>query len=154
MADRPPASVANLTPVGPANALARKHGSYREAEVGPLAEALMLEVAEQAPWAARPEFDGEVRALARAQAEAELLWRHVCEVGVVDGKGKPRPALAALHRAETRAAKLRASLGLNPRALTQLLASLGEAGADGDALAAAARAGMEMLRAREVGAGG
>lgn len=143
---------ANLAPpYERGNAAARRHGAYREMEVGPLAEALVLEMAEQAPWAARPAFDGEVLACARAQAEAELLWRHVVEVGpVVDGL--PNPCLEALHRAETRASKLRANLGMNPRAWATLIKELATSSGDADTYEALVAEGLRMQEAVEAAA--
>ena len=134
MSERPASSLANLRPVGSGNDLARKHGAFREAEIAPLAEVLVAELVETAPWISRPCFDGEVLAAARAQAMADLLWRHLSSEGPLDGKGRPLPALEAWHRAESRAASLRSNLGLSPRAFAQLVRALSESGGDEDAL--------------------
>lgn len=78
-------------------------------------------------------FDDQLGAFALGLG-TELLWRHLVEVGSLDGKGRPVPALDAWSRAETRAAGLRANLGLSPRAFSQLVKALGESGGDGNAL--------------------
>ncbi len=150
MSEPLPVQLANLRPGGDrGEALARRHGAYRDAEIAPLAEALVEELAEVAPWVARPAFDGEVLAVARAQAMAELLWRHLVEVGPVDGRGKPRPALEAWHRAEARAERLRQNLGLSPRSWAALLRSMSESGGDEDAIEQLKAEGRRILEARE-----
>ena len=150
MAEPTPVQLANLRPpVGRGNALARKHGAYREEEIVPLAEALVEELAVAAPWSSRRAFDGEVVACARATAMAELLWSHLVEVGPLDGKGKPVPALDAWSRAEARAAGLRANLGLSPRSFAALVTALGESGADEDTLEKLKAEGRAVLDAAE-----
>lgn len=137
------ASLANLTPDA-----AVKHGLYTEAgkaaveaATGPYIDALT----KSAPWVAVQWSASELRAWAFAEAEAEAWRQHLMTTGMTDAAGEPRGALDALHRAEGRAAKFRANLGLNPRAFAQLHKAMAEAGADDDSLDAIKAEGRRII---------
>jgi hypothetical protein len=71
------------------------------------------------------------------------------EVGLLDDDGEPHGFLDELHRAETRAAKRRADLGLTPRAWASLLKAMADSGGDEDALDKLRTEGRRILEARE-----
>ena len=119
-------------------------------------------------------FAREVRSWSRAEAQCELLWRTLNEVGLeefatewVRGTERESPArggtkrkirqgrlpsmLEAMHRAETKAANLRRRLGLSPdgyAALAKDAAITRHLGGAEDPLDRAAARGRAMIEAR------
>ena len=104
----------------PGNALAVKSGARSPRIVEPLVAELVAVATEDAPWLAEGRYSATVQAWARAEAQARLLDAWLLERGLHDDKGRLRNAEQALHRAETRAANLRTSLGLTPLAAARL----------------------------------
>lgn len=100
------------------------HGGYTEKRVGPLAEEIEAEVAEAAPWCGRDAFAPARRRYARAEAVAEMIWRHVAEVGVIDENGEVRAVVGQLARWEGAAAHRAAALGLDLVAFTRVIGQL------------------------------
>lgn len=128
-------------PYQPGNWESATHRALSPRAVAPLADQLGAELGSMAPWCAQPAFGATVAAWAWAEAQAALLRAYVDEHGLLDDNGAPLPACALLDRVEARAGRLRAELGLTPRAWASLVASLGSADHE-----AAAR-GLDSLRA-------
>lgn len=143
------------------NDLALKHGSYSPERWRPVAEALVAELAVSAPWTARPAHEAAVWAWARVEAQARLVANWLDRVGLLDEKGKPRPATVLLDRLESRAGKLRAELGISPMGHARLLVAVaavvrsrpGEAGLD-EVLVELAEEGRRALEAGRAGESG
>src|SRR3989440_13061110 len=89
------------------NVFSLQHGATSPRSVAPLAERMAAELLDVAPWTAQAAFGAQVQAWAWAEAQAALLRAWIDERGGLDGRGKPRPALALLDRVESRAARLR-----------------------------------------------
>lgn len=121
------------------------------------------------------QFQRAIVAWSRAEAQVDLLTAYLDEVGVEDAlaeltestedEGRPGmgemqrkmrqrrtlPALDALNRAESRAANLRARLGLDPRAYMEMAkdVSLARRAGEHDPIAQMGKAGAEIhARAR------
>lgn len=123
------------------------------------------------------QFQRAIVAWSRAEAQVDLLTAYLDAVGVEDAlaeltessededrpaMGEMRrkmrqrrtlPALDALNRAESRAANLRARLGLDPRAYMEMAkdVSLARRAGEHDPLVKMAEQGRAMLAAREAG---
>lgn len=132
------------------NTAALTHGARSPRMVRPIAERLMIEAAEVAPWVARRAFGPELEAWAWHEARARLLRAWLDEHGLLDEDDGPRGALGELQRAENAAAKARDRLGLNPLAWARLRAAVEQAGGreDLEDLDAEGRAILE-IRGRE-----
>lgn len=122
-------------------------------------------------------FAREIRSWSRAEAQCELLWRTLNEVGLqefatewVRGTERETPArsgtkrrirqgrlpsmLEAMHRAETKAANLRRRLGLSPDGYAALVKDAAIArhfNGQQDPLGRLAERGQAMLEARKAG---
>lgn len=144
-----PARGYSWAPFEPGHTLTLQHGAYSPRTIQPVAEALAADLVEVAPWCARPVFQAEVQAWAWAEAEVVLLRKHMDTVGLLDEEGQPLGFTDELHRAETRAAKRRADLGLTPRAWAQLLKAMADSGGDEDALEKLKAEGQRILEAGE-----
>lgn len=107
-------------PFQPGHTLSLRHGAFSERAVSPLAARIVDQLFTDSPWLATPAFRLTVLALARAEAQAELLHRWLDEHGPLDDEGRPRPAMAALDSTERRADRLRQGLGLTPSAWAAL----------------------------------
>jgi hypothetical protein len=124
--------------------------------LAPLAAKLEEEIVELAPWCARPAFGPAVRAWAFAEGACELYRAWFSERGLFGADGKPLAGWERWNRAEARASKLRAELGLTPQALARLLGSLATvAAASGDVagLAELKAEGHRIVAACEVALG-
>lgn len=159
MAERIPAKTSHgdargysWPPFAKGHTLSLVHGAWSPRTIAPVAEGLVAELTEAAPWCARPVFAAEVQAWAWAEAEVVLLRRHMDTVGPLTEEGEPAGFLSELHRAETRAAKRRADLGLTPRAWAHLLKAMADTGGDEDALEQLKATGREIIEAAEGGA--
>lgn len=132
------------------NTAALTHGARSPRMVRPIAERLMVDAVEVAPWVARPAFGPELEAWAWHEARACLLRTWLDEHGLLDDDDVPRAALGELQRAENAAAKARDRLGLNPLAWARLRAAVEQAGGreDLEDLDAEGRAILE-IRGRE-----
>lgn len=139
------ASLANLEPFTDGNGAALTHGAYSAGTVAPIADKLVAELTDLAPWAARPVFAAAVHAWAWAEAQAHLLRAWLDQVGPLDDEGEVRGFMEELHRAESRAASRRAELGLNPKAWAALVRDMAQAGGDQDALDALKAEGRRIL---------
>ncbi len=117
-------------PFEPGNLAALRHGAMSPRKMGPIADRLAAELAEAAPWTARPAFAASVAAWARAEARTVLVTTWLADHGLLDDDGAPRPAATFLVKLETQAANLRTRLALDPAALAALLAKLVEAPAE------------------------
>lgn len=147
-----PARGYSWAPFEPGNTVSLRHGAYSPRSISPVAGGLVAELVGQAPWLARPAFAAEVQAWAWAEAEVVLLRRHMDEVGLLDAEGEPLGFTEELHRAETRAAKRRADLGLSPRAWAQMLRAFSTSGGDADLLEELKAEGRRIVEATEASA--
>lgn len=123
------------------NDVAMRHGAKSERQLRPLADAFLEHLAEVAAWSSLPAFRPTVEAWAWAEARAELYRRHFDDVGLSAGAEDAPSGLAEWERAEGRAQRLRAELGLSPSSLTKLLRGLSSIDAP------AALAGIETMKA-------
>lgn len=145
----------------PGNLIALKHGAGSPRKVQPLAEQVEQAIIQAAPWTASAAFTGARQSYAWAEGQAQLLRAYIDVHGMLDEEGEERSAVRSLDRVEGRLAKLRDQLGLNPTALSKLLATSAEvARATGDeatveALAAEGRRILDaqVTAAAELGAG-
>jgi hypothetical protein len=116
-------SARELRRIAPRGAFAR--------QIRPVADEIARELTKEAPWTARPAFNGALRSLAWVEAQAVLLRRWIDEHGLLGDDGQPQAAVTLLQRLETRASTLREELGLTPQALARLLSSLASVAAAG-----------------------
>ena len=137
------------------NQIAATHRAYSERSWRPIAEQLVADAIEASPWLARPLFRWSVEAWAKAEARAHLLdvWLDekatAVNPGDLDDAGVPRPAALLADRMHTRAAHLRATLGLDPQAMARLLASFSVVSGGDDVLAALRAEGAALVAASE-----
>jgi hypothetical protein len=101
------------------NVVALRHGADSSRSWKPIADRLEAEMVTARPWLLR--HLGTVRALARVDAQIELIGDWLDANGLLDRDGNPRPASARLDRLEARAQSLRNDLGEPPAALIRLL---------------------------------
>lgn len=149
---RPPRGY-TWAPFAPGHELSTTHGARSDRKVQPLAEHYAGTLATTAPWVATPAFAGTVASWAWAEGQAHLLRAYVDEHGHFDAEGEERSAVRTLDRVEGRLAKLRDQLGLNPTALSKLLATAAAtAQVTGDyaSVAAIQAEGRRLLAARLV----
>lgn len=145
-----PARNYSWPPFTEGNTVAMRHGARSPRHVQPIADALLAEISDVAPWAMRPAFAGEVAAWAHAEARCRLLRAWIDEHGLLSAEGLK--AADSLDRAERRAANARQQLGLTPMALSRIMATLrSSAGNDPDASEDAIFAeGRAVLDARPI----
>jgi hypothetical protein len=117
-------SLSTRPPFAPGNLAALRHGADSHRMVAPLAAGFERALYDVAPWTRRPVFAEARASLSWTEAQITLLQAYLNEHGLLDGDGRPRPAARRLDRLEARAAKLLRALGLTPRSLPKLLASL------------------------------
>lgn len=150
-----PARRYSWPPFEAGNAVAVKHGAASRTGEGtwrPVAERLVVELAEVAPWTTRPAFGAAAWAWARAEAKVMLVSDWLDERGLLTADGEPRPAATFLERLEARAANARERLGLDPQAFVRLFTALtASPSTDADALDALRAEGRRILEAREAG---
>ncbi len=135
------------------NTAALTHGAWSPRTVQPIADEVFAHFVAVAPWVTSPAFEGTVRSLAWAEAQARLLRADIDAHGIYDDEGEERAAVRTLDRIEGRLAKLRDQLGLTPAALGKLLATAATvAAATGDAASVEAlqAEGRALLDARGV----
>lgn len=104
----------------PGNTVALRAGAWSPRVVEPIAAALIASAATDAPWLLEPKYRAAVEAWARAEAQAQLLDSWLTAKGMHDSQGRLRGTEAALHRAESRAANARTSLGITPLSAARL----------------------------------
>lgn len=132
----------------PGNTAAEKHGAWSERRWRPLADQLIREALEHAPWLTRPAFRLAVAAWARAEAQASLVDAWLDEHGLLTDDGTPRPANALADRLHGRAQALRGQLGLDPVSFARLLATFAGVPGGDDALDALRAEGRRLVEAR------
>ena len=142
-----PARGYSWPPAAPLNELALTHGAYSERRLAPRAAQIageLLAHPETPEWLRSPSYAPAVAAWARAEAVVALLWDYLAEVDLQAAltdttelderrtKGSTRSTsrrveavLTQLHRHETRAASLRAQLGLSPLSRARLGRDIG-----------------------------
>jgi hypothetical protein len=143
-------------PFEPGNTASLMHGANSRRMLAPVAARLEAEIVEVAPWCARPWFGPAVRAWAFAEAACELYQAWFSERGLFGEDGKPARGLERWDRAEARASRLRAALGLTPQSLARLLgtlASVTAASGDEGGTAALRAEGRHIIAAHEVALG-
>ena len=113
----------------PGNALQLRHGAYSPRHVDPLAAELVeLVLADPATeYLAAAHWRPALWAWARAEAQTQLLTEYLARAGEEFGDGvgdlaseRVRSAYLLLHRAEARADRSRARLGLDPLSAARL----------------------------------
>lgn len=119
-----PARGYSWAPFQPGHTLSTKHGAQSQRHLRPLVNQLLEEVRRLAPWCSSPVFAPTVEAWAWAEAQAVTYRNHFDEAGLGLDDEEPPKGDQRWDRAEGRAAKLRAELGLSPVALTRLLGNL------------------------------
>lgn len=122
-------------PFEPGNTAAEKHGAWSERKWRPIAERLLDDLEQTAPWTLGAGFAGTRWAWARTEAQLSLIADWVDEHGVIDDEGNVPACMNQAARLDATADKLRDRLGLSPLALGKLLGTLsaidGPAVADG-----------------------
>jgi hypothetical protein len=114
----------------PGNDLALKHGAHSEAQIAPVAAVSVAEAIDNVPWLDRDEYSAALNAWARAEARCDLIQDYLSRVGLLDDKGKPRPAAELALRLERQAAEARARLGLDPASRAAIERSLSASARD------------------------
>jgi hypothetical protein len=124
-------------PFADGNTVALRHGANSERTIEPVAAELagrLLDLAREPEtpvgYLASPEYLPAVGAWASVEAECVLYRRWFDEHGLFDEEGKPRPGLSNWDRTESRAAKLRQRLGLDPLSRARLGRDVGAASLD------------------------
>lgn len=128
------------------NLLARKHGAFSRRIVDPVAEEVIAEAVEVAPYLDRPEFRPAVEAWARSEAQARLVDDWIQAHGLFDEEGNPTISIGSLVAIERLAKENRAALGLDPASRAKIekdLALVRGSRGDLEALAASGRAALE-----------
>ena len=128
------------------NLLARKHGAFSRRTVDPVAEEVIAEAVEVAPYLDRPEFRPALEAWARSEAACRLVDEWIQANGLFDEDGKETMSIGSLISLERLAKDQRAALGLDPASRTRIekdLAIVRGSRGDLEALAARGRAALE-----------
>lgn len=129
VADWTPAFPGQRAPFEPGNTAALQHGAFSPRFVDPLAADLVRLVLEdpQVGYLTAPAYRPALWAWARAEAQAQLLVEYLARAGQESGDGvgdldldRVRTAYLLLHRAESRADRSRARLGLDPLSRARL----------------------------------
>lgn len=123
MSDWQPTFPGQRPPFPPGNSAAVRHGANSARLVDPLAEQIRAELlgSDGCPDHLHlPLFGPAVLAWSRAEARAELLNRWLGDMDTSAPSDGAYAVLAALHRAESAAAKARAALGLDPTSAARL----------------------------------
>lgn len=108
-----------VAPAQPGNTLAAKSGVYSERLLRPRAEELRAELQELVPVSTAADGPA-IELLAWNLARIERANAYLAEVGILDGRGEPRPVLKVLSTWERTAARLFDQLGLTPPARAKL----------------------------------
>lgn len=109
-------------PFEPGNEIATRHGAYSPRRVDPLAAELVDQALADVDlgYLTAPGYRPAVWAWARAEAQVQLLAEHVERLGLDFAEAAVSAAYAALDRAERRAERGRARLGLDPLSRARL----------------------------------
>jgi hypothetical protein len=105
------------------NDAAVTHGAYSGRRVDPLADEFVVELLADPgvpDHLRRPEFAAALAAWGRAEARCHLLAAWLDGLDAAEPSAEAYVALAAAHRAEATAARLRDALGLTPGAAARL----------------------------------
>jgi hypothetical protein len=146
-----PARKYTWAPFEPGHTLSLQHGGYSPRVYGDTAEALVAWVLEQRPHLAP--YSTAVAAWAELEARCGVLRAHLDEHGMLDDRGRPRPAVELLLRLERQADRARQRLGLDPRADVDLVKATAETQhltSDLDAIREAGRKALETAERAEV----
>jgi hypothetical protein len=142
-------------PFPPGHELSVTHGAYSPRKVDPLATDLVERLLDDADvtYLKSPAFRPAVWAWARAEAQVQLLTEYLEERGK-GGVGdlaneRVRAAYLLLHRAEARADRSRARLGLDPLSRSRLGKDIAQ-GRAADMAAELSRMRAEAERAQEL----
>ena len=119
--------------------LSVKHGVGSERKLRPIVDELIASLETVAPWTAAHVFRPTVESWAYAEAQCVLFRRWFDVQGIAEGDDDPKSS-GRWDKAEARASKLRAELGLSPASLTRLLSGLSAIDAS------AATSGLDALR--------
>jgi hypothetical protein len=103
----------------PENDRAVKHGAKATLKLAPRVEEIRRDLADLVPVATEADLPA-VTLLAWQLARIEAANSYLDEVGITDGKGKPRPVLNVLSTWENSAARLCDQLGLTPTSRARL----------------------------------
>ncbi len=133
----------------PATGWAPTHGATSPRIVSAVADHLREELLEVRPDLAIPEFSESVTAWSVAEARCQLLRNYSDDVGLLDDDGQPLGYTGLSEKLEGRAAKLRATLGLDPRSAATLARERAEATGSTMSLVQLAEAGRQALEARD-----
>lgn len=117
---KPARGTGTRPPFEAGNIAALRHGAHHPPTVAKAAKVARLDVLQAAPWLAAPEYADAVAALARTEGRIRLVDTWLNEHGVLDNKGKPRPAADLVVRLERQASDMRDRLGLSPLARARL----------------------------------
>lgn len=132
---RPPASDARPArgykwePFKPGHTLSLRHGAYSPRTIDPVAAEILASLLhdETTGYLQQPKYRLALLALSRAEAQTQLLTEYLEKRGEAAGDGigdladdATRAAYLLLHRAEARADRSRARLGLDPLSAARL----------------------------------
>jgi hypothetical protein len=135
------------TSFGPGNRAAVTHGGWSPAVFGPVAIALRDALLQDRPRLAQ--YALAVAAWADIEARCLVLREHLDEHGMLDARGRVRPATELLVKLERRADQARQRLGLDPKADADLARATAEAAGSVADLDAVREAGRRALAARD-----
>lgn len=108
-------------PFTPGNEAGLRHGGYSPRKVDELTRSIVESLAGVADYLERePAFAASVWGWARAEARLQLVSEWLDENGLLDAKGRPRPAAALVVKLERQAQEARDRLGLSPLARARL----------------------------------
>ena len=136
-------------PFSPGHTAALKHGAASPRMVEPRATELAEAAISAVPFLGDVTFQRSVLGWARAEARCDLLAEYLEREGLLDDKGKPRPAADLAARYERVAADARSKLGLDPTSRARLERDLAQAGLGHARLEAAMSAGRTLRLAAE-----
>jgi hypothetical protein len=134
----------------PNNEMAVRHGATVPRIVDPIAEQLVEGLLERRPDLER--FPEALAAWGRAESRCLLLAAWFSERGLLDAKGQPTASAQLLNQSERLASEMRARLGVDPKAESELAQSQAQAAAsvvDLEAIRAQGRKALERRREAE-----
>lgn len=124
------------------------HGASSPRVVSQVADQLRAELLEVRPDLAAPEFAPALAAWATAEARCQLLRNYSDDHGLLDSDGDPLSYVKLSEQMEGRAARARATLGLDPRSSAALARERADATTTLVGLAQLADAGRAALDSR------
>lgn len=115
-----PARGYSWPPFQPGNQIGLRHGAFSPRRLEPLADELLERAIGSESYLAEPDYRPALEAWARAEARCILVAEWLAENGILDGRGRPRPAADYAIRLERLASEHRARLGLDPLSRARL----------------------------------